>query len=74
MKSTVFTRPHAMKRYKIMLPMLRNGELKFWTPINFGVEYFLSEKTEDVLTDTVMHLYDQHLTWLSKLKPNAKVG
>ena len=39
-ESTVFTRPHAMKRHKIILPMLRNGELKFRTPVNFEVEYF----------------------------------
>ena len=25
-KSTVFTRPHAMKRHKSMSPMLRNGD------------------------------------------------
>ena len=54
--------------------MLRNGELKFWTPVNFQVEYFLNEETEGVLTDTVIHLSDQHLTLLSQLKPNAKVG
>ena len=34
-KPTVFTRPHAMKRHKSIGPMLRNGELKFWTPVNF---------------------------------------
>ena len=54
--------------------MLRNGELKFWTPVNFEAEYFISEETEDVLTDTVIYLSDQHLTWLSQLKPNAKVA
>ena len=43
-KSTVFTRRHAMKRHKSIGPMLRNGELKFWTPVNFEVEYFLNEK------------------------------
>ena len=37
-------------------------------------EYFLNEETEGVLTDTVIYVYDQHLTWLSQLKPNAKVG
>ena len=73
-KSTVFMRPHAMKRHKTKLPMLRNGELKFWTPVNFEVEYFLNEETEGVLTDTVIYLYDHHLTWLSQLKPNVKVG
>ena len=35
-------------------PMLRNGELKFWTPVNFEVEYFLNEETESVLTDSVI--------------------
>ena len=25
-------------------------------------------------TDTVIYFSDQHLTWLSQLKPNAKVG
>ena len=56
--------------------MLRNGELKFWTSVNFEVEYFLNEETEGVLTDTVIFLSDQHLPWLSlfQLKPNAKVG
>ena len=42
-KSTVFTRSHAMKRHKIIFTMLRNGELKFWTPVNFEVKYFLNE-------------------------------
>ena len=37
-----------MKRHKIKLPMLRNGELKFRTPVNFEVEYFLSEGTDGV--------------------------
>ena len=46
--STVFTRPHAMKGHKSIGPMLRNGELKFWTPINSEVEYFLNEETEGV--------------------------
>ena len=54
--------------------MLRNEELKFWTLVNFKVEYFLNEETEGVLTDTVIYFYDQHLTWLSQLTPNAKVG
>ena len=31
-------------------------------------------ETEDVLTDIVIYFYDQHLTWLSQLKPNVKVG
>ena len=38
------------------------------------VEYFLNEETEGVLTDCGIYLYDQHLTWLSQLKPNVKVG
>ena len=63
-----------MKHHKSMGPLLRNGELKFWTPVNFEVEYFLNEETEGVLTDTVIYLSDQHLAWLSQLKPNAKVG
>ena len=63
-----------MKRHKIKLLMLRNVELKFWTTVNFEVEYFLNEETEGVLTDTVIYLYDQHFTWLSELKTNVKVG
>ena len=54
--------------------MLRNGELKFWTPVNFEVEYFLNKETEGVLTDIVIYLSDQHQACLSQLKPNAKVG
>ena len=50
-----------MKRHKI-LPMSRNREDKFVTPVNFAVEYFLNEETEGVLTDTVLYFYDQHLT------------
>ena len=74
-KSTVFTRPHAMKRHKSASPMLRDWDLSFWTPVNFEVEYFFfNEETEGVLTDTVIYFYDQHLTRLSQLKPNAKVG
>ena len=61
-----------MKRHKSIGPMLRNGELKFWTPVNFEVEYFLNEETEGVLTDTVIYFSDQHLTWLSQFKPNAR--
>ena len=54
-------------------------QIRFWllfkrSTVNFEVEYFLNEKTEGVLTDTVIYLSDQHLTWLSQLKPNAKVG
>ena len=63
-----------MKRHKSIGPMLRNEELKCWTPVNFQVKYFLNEETEGVLTDTVIYFSDQHLTWLSQLKPNAKVG
>ena len=54
--------------------LLRNWDLSFWTPVNFEVEYFINEETEGVLTDTVIYFSDQHLTWLSQLKPNAKVG
>ena len=54
--------------------MLRNWDLSFWTPVNFEVEYFINEETEGVFTDSVIYLSDQHLTWLSQLKPNAKVG
>ena len=46
---------------------------KFKTPVNFEVEDFLNEETQGVLTDTVIYFYDQHLTWLSQLKPNAKI-
>ena len=63
-----------MKRHKMKVPMLRNGELKFWTPVNFEVEYVLNEQTEGVLTDIVIYFYDQHLAWLSQLKPYVKVG
>ena len=65
-----------MKRHKSIGPtrMLRNEELKLWTPVNLEVEYFINEETEGVLTDAVIYLSDQHLTWLSQLKPNAKVG
>ena len=47
-----------MKRHKSISPMLRNKDFE----------------TEGALTDTVIYFYDQHLTWLSQLKPNAKVG
>ena len=43
-------------------------------PVNFEVEYFINEETEGGLTDTVTYFSDQHLTWLSQLKPNAKLG
>ena len=54
--------------------MLRNRELQFWTTVNFEVEYFLNEETEGVLTVAVIYFYDQHLTWLSQLKPTVKVS
>ena len=60
-----------MTRHKSIGPMLRNGELKFWSPVNFEVEYFLNEETEGVLTDTVIYFSEQHLTWLSQLKPTV---
>ena len=63
-----------MKRHKSMSPMLRNGDSSFWTPVNFEVKYFLNEETEGFLTDTVIYFSAQHLTWLSQLKPHAKVG
>ena len=67
-----------MKRHKITLPMLRNGELKFWTLVIFEVEYFLNEETEGVLNDAVIYFNDQPnlatSTWLHQLKPNVKVG
>ena len=49
-------------------------QLGLWTPVNFEVEYFINEETEGALTDTVTYFSDQHLTWLSQLKPNAKLG
>ena len=60
-----------MKRHKSTSRMLRNWDLSFWTPVNFEVEYYINEETEGVLTDTVIYFSDQHLTWLSQLKPNA---
>ena len=42
-----------MKRHNIILPMLRNRELKFWRPVNFEVEYFLNEEAKGFLTDIV---------------------
>ena len=41
---------------------------------NLKSNIFSNEETEGVLTDTVIYFSDQHLTWLSQLKPNAKVG
>ena len=43
-----------MNRHKIILPMLRNREVKFWIPVNFEVEYFLKEETEGALIDAVI--------------------
>ena len=60
-----------MKCHKSTSTMLRNWDLSFWTPVNFEVEYFINEETEGVLTDTVIYFSDQHLTWLSQLKPNT---
>ena len=63
-----------MKRHKFTSPIGTNWDLKFWTPVNFEVEYFINEETEGALTDTVTYFSNQHLTWLSQLKPNAKLG
>ena len=63
-----------MKRHKFTNPIGTNWDLQFWTPVNFEVEYFINEETEGALTDTVTYFSDQHLTWLSQLKPNAKLG
>ena len=38
------------------------------------IYYFPNDKTEDVLTDTLINFHDCHLTWLSQLKPNVKEG
>ena len=66
-KSTVFTRPHVMKHQKIILPMLRNGKLKFKTPVNFEVKYFLNKETVDVLTDHQQYypFYTSHQAWMT---------
>ena len=47
-----------MKRHKIILPMLWNRELQFWTSVNFEVEYFLNKETGGVLTDTMLDFHD----------------
>ena len=47
-----------MKRHKIILLMLRNRDLQFWTTVNFEIEYFLNEETESVLGDPVMNFHD----------------
>ena len=36
-KSTVFTRPHAMKRHKLIIPIFRNRDLQFWATVSKGV-------------------------------------
>ena len=46
----------------------------FWTSINFKFEYFINEETECFLNDTMMNFHDWHLTWLSQLKTNVRVG
>ena len=46
----------------------------FLTTVNFEIGYFLNEETEIILTDTLMNLHDWHLTWLSQVIPNVKVG
>ena len=48
-------RPHAVKRHKFTNPIGTNWDLKFWTPVNFEVEYFINEETEGALTDTVTY-------------------
>ena len=60
--------------HKFTSPIGTTWDLEFWTPVNFEVEYFINEETEGALTDTVTYFSDQHLTWLSQLKPNAKLG
>ena len=54
--------------------MLTNMDLFFGTTVNFEMEYFLKEETGGVLTNSLMNPHDWHLTWLSQLKPNVKVG
>ena len=63
-----------MKRHRLILSMLRNRELQFWTTVNLEIEYFLNEKTKGVLTDTVIDFHDYHLTRLPQLKPNVNAG
>ena len=70
--SQPYLRGH-MKRHKIMSPMLRNRNSNFGHLSTFKSNIFSTRKLS-VLTDTVIYLYDQHLTWQSQLKPNAKVG
>ena len=57
-----------MKRHKILLPLLRNGELKFWTPVNFEVEYFLNEEIEGVMS------FDWYCNIHSEKKLHQKTG
>ena len=56
-----------MKHQKLILPMLRNGKLKFKTPVNFEVKYFLNKETEDVLTDHQQYypFYTTHQAWMT---------
>ena len=49
-------------------------KINFSTTVNFKIEYFISEETEGVLTDSLTNFHDRHITWLSQLKPNDKVG
>ena len=59
--------------HRITSPIGTNWDLSFWTPVNFEVGFY-QQHTEGALTDTVTYFSDQHLTWLSQLKPNAKLG
>ena len=59
---------------QVNMSYVKEWGTKILDTVNFEVEYFLNEETEGVLTDTVIYFSDQHLTWLSQLKPNAKVG
>ena len=54
-------------------PTRRQQDIFFCTTVNFEIECFLNEGTEDVLTDTLMNFHDWHLTWLSQLKPNVNL-
>ena len=46
----------------------------FFTTVNFELEYFLNEETVWILANTLVNFNDWHLTWLSQVKPNVKVG
>ena len=66
-----------MKRHKIMLPMLRNGNYNFGHLLTLKSNIFFQRGNWgyfDWYCESVIHSYDQHLTWLSQLKPNVKVG